>query len=439
MPMKKVFFCFLLLLPVVSQAQYITTFAGDGTSGYEGDGGQSTSAKISYPRGVAVDNSGNVYIACWDNHVRKINASGIISTFAGNGVSGNGGDGGPATAAQLNSPTTIAFDGAGNVYIADGANNKIRKVNTSGIISTFAGTGTIGSAGDGGPATSAQINYTAGITFDGSGNAYIADYWNCKIRKITPAGIISTFAGTGSAGYSGDGGAATAAKLYYPARVAVDGVGNVYIADYGNNRIRRVNSSGVISLVAGSGSAGFSGDGGPASAAKLSGPVGINVDGSGNLYIADWGNSCIRKVNSTGVITTIAGTGVAGFNGDCIPANSAELNQSIGIALDESGHIYISNYGDHRVRVISTTCNLAINNIINNDELVNIYPNPTTTSITISAPTKITQLTIANLLGQTVYTHAYNTEKVEVNVSSLPAGLYFIKINNTEVRKFVKQ
>ncbi len=432
----------LLLLPAFSKAQMITTFAGNGTSGYTGEGGSATAAEIANPRGIAIANNGNVYIACWGagSHVLKVNSFGIISTFAGNGTSGYSGDDVAATATQLNSPTTVAFDRTGNIYIADAANNRIRKVDTFGIISTFAGNGISGNGGDGGPATDAQLNYPAGIAFDAAGNSYIADYYNNKIRKINSSGIISTFAGTGTMGYSGDGSAASSAKLNTPARVVVDVNGVVYIDDYGNNRIRKVNSVGVISLVAGNGASASSGDGNQATAASLTGPVGLFVDAGNTIYIADWGGNRIRRIDASGIINTIAGTGIAGYNGDCIVATTAELNSPIGIALDASNHIFISDYGDNRVRVLSSTCTLGISSIVPpTKELIEVYPNPTSSELTIACSEKITKITITNLLGQTVFTHEYNTEKAEVNVANYPAGIYFVKINGTEVRKFVKQ
>jgi sugar lactone lactonase YvrE len=431
----------LLVLPIMSEAQMITTFAGNGTWGYSGIGGPATAAELAEPRGVAVDNSGNVYIACWGagSHVLKVNASGIISVFAGNGTTGYSGDGGPATAAELYYPTTVGFDGLGNVYIGDATSKRIRKVTPLGIITTFAGNGTYGNTGDGGPATAAELGYPAGISFDASGNAYIADQDNNNVRKVNSSGIISTFAGNGTAGYSGDGGPATAAMLYGPVRVIVSGSGDIYIDDYSNSRIRKVNSSGVISLIAGNGTTVFGGDGGQATAAELAGPVGIASDIYGNIFIADMGNNRIRMVNSLGVIKTIAGTGVAGYNGDCIQATFAELNAPIGVAVDGSGHIFFSEDGGNRIRILSASCDLAINNVPYNSEPITIFPNPTTASLTISSPDQITTVSITSLIGQTVYNHEYNSIEVHVDVADLPKGIYFVKVNGSGVRKFVKQ
>ena len=250
-----------------------------------------------------------------------------ITTIAGTPPRAPDGDGGPAIEANLNWPGGVAVDGAGNVYIADRGNDRIRRVDGAGIITTIAGTGESGSSADGGPAIEANLNWPAGVAVDGAGNVYIADRGNDRIRRVDGAGVITTIAGTGVRGFSGDGGPAVEAKLDGPSGIAVDGAGNVYIADRGNDRIRRVDGAGVITTIAGTGVRGFSGDGGPAVEAKLDGPSGIAVDGAGNVYIADYNNHRVRRVDGAGIITTIAGTGVRGFSGDGGPAVEAELGQ----------------------------------------------------------------------------------------------------------------
>ena len=220
----------------------------------------------------------------------------IITTIAGTGSTGSSGDRGAASSALLNNPVGVSVDISGNVYIADSLNHKIRMVTSAGIITTFAGTGIQGSNGDGGAATSAQLNYPVWVTVGISGNVYIADYFNNKIRMVTSTGIITTIAGTGVEGSSGDGGAATSAQLYYPRGVSVDISGNVYIADFGNHKIRMVTSTGIITTIAGTGVGGSSGDGGAATSAQLYYPEGVSVDISGNVYIADTYNSKIRVV-----------------------------------------------------------------------------------------------------------------------------------------------
>jgi sugar lactone lactonase YvrE len=343
----------------ISIAGIITTIAGNdtGTVKILGDGGLAINATI-MPQGVAVDGSGNIYIADFGNsRIRKVNPSGIISTIAGNGVTGYGGDGGEATDAALNQPVSVAIDGSGNVYIADYRNSRIRKVNTSGIISTIAGGGTNSLAG-GGAATEVALYSPCGVAVDGAGNVYIAEEFSNSIYKVNSLGIISTFAGNGFGtitggvnigGYSGDGGAATAAELNQPQSIAIDGSGNVYIADYGNSRIRKVNPSGIISTFAGNGTLGYSGDGGAATAAELSLPICITTDSKGNVYIED--SSRIRKVNPSGIISTIAGNGTMGYSGDGGAATAAELSPSPGLAVDGSGNVYIDN--DVEVRKVS--------------------------------------------------------------------------------------
>ena len=293
------------------------------------------------PYGVAVDGAGNLYIADWgNNRIRKVDSTGAISTFAGTGTSGFGGDGGAATAAQLYGPAGVAVDGAGNLYIADERNDRIRKVDSTGTINTVAGTGAIGFSGDGG---AAQLYGPTDLVVDGAGNLHIADWGNHRIRKVDSTGTISTVAGTGVAGFGGDGGAATAAQLDNPIDMALDGAGNLYIADRDNHRIRKVDSTGTISTVAGTGVAGFGGDGGAAAAAQLSNPTDLVVDGAGNLYIADWGNHRIRKVDSTGTISAFAGTGTRGFSGDGWDggaATAAQLNFPRSVALDGVGNLW---------------------------------------------------------------------------------------------------
>jgi len=358
----------LMTLAAVSTAQTpgeIVTVAGNGTPGYSGDDGPATSAELSDPSGVAVDHSGNVYIADYANDcVRKVTAStGTITTAAGVCTQGgDSGDGGPATSANLSGPVYIALDGAGNLYIADAFNARIRKVTAStGMITTVAGDGTQGFSGDGGLAIYAQLNEPWGIAVDTSGNIYIADQNNNRIRKVTAStGVISTIAGTGTASYTGDGGPATSADLDYPAGIAVDASGDVYMLVNGGTIIRKViASTGIIEFYAGTGTYGFSGDQGLAASAQFEADD-LAVDGAGNLYIADTGNSRIRRVDAaTHVITTVAGdgfinsnTGSGGFSGDGGPATSAALNAPQGVVISNSGDMFISDWNNSRVREV---------------------------------------------------------------------------------------
>ncbi len=316
----------------------ISTVAGKEISAFGGDGGPATSASLSSPLKVAVDSSGNLFIADSSSHViRKVDTSGNISTVAGTTAPTFGGDGGPATSAHLNFPSDVAVDFSGNLFIADRNNHRVRKVDTSGNISTVAGTGNSGFSGDGGPATSAQLQAPRGIVADSSGNLFIADSGNSRIRKVDTSGNVSTVAGTGTSD---------------PRGVAVDSSGNLFIADSGNSRIRKVDTSGNVSTVAGTATGGFSGDGGPATNAQLGGPWGVVVDSSGNLFIADTFNERIRKVDTSGNISTVAGTGTHEYGGDGGPATSAQLSFPSGVAVDSSGNLFIADSSNHRIRKV---------------------------------------------------------------------------------------
>ena len=382
----------------VDSSGTITTFAGTGVGSFGGDGGSATSSMLSAPYDVAVDGSGNVYIAdTWNHRIRKVDSSGIITTIAGNGTRGFGGDGGSATSSMLNLPNGVAVDGSGNVYIADYHNHRVRKVDTSGIITTILGIPAIyqpsrvavdgagnvyvaesrgvrkmdattndvstfavnasrfGFGPDGVPAISSQLAWPMGVAVDGSDNVYIAEFRAHRVRRVDSSGIITTFAGTGTRGFGGDGGAATSALLYQPDDVAVDAFGNVYIADRLNHRVRKVNSSGIITTFAGTGAGGFGGDGGAATSSMLRAPASVAADGSGNVYIADLWNHRVRKVDSSGIITTFAGTGTSGFGGDGGAATSSMLNLPNGVAVDGSGNVYISDHSNHRVRKVDSS------------------------------------------------------------------------------------
>ena len=383
----------------------ITTAIGDGNQGFAGDGGPPNKVEMNVPTGVAVDSlrqhplcrfaqqphpqargrqrhhhrrqrraqplgrrrrghqraaqyaagrgrgcRGQLYIADTANNVvRRVDSNGVISNFAGTGTAGSSGDGSAATGAQLNGPQGLAVDSAGNLYIADTQNNRVRKV-SGGTISTVAGSGTAGFAGDGAAAASAQLNLPFGVAVDTAGNLYIAEFGNNRVRKVTAGGTISTLAGNGVSGYSGDGGQATGAMLNGPQGVAVDTAGNVYIADTGNNRVRKVAPNGTITTVAGNGIAGFS-DGGSAVNAQVGNPVAVAVDSAGNLYIAD-GSARVRKVFASGLITTIAGNGTNGYTGDGGIATSARLNGPSALAVDSAGNVWVADTLNNAVRLL---------------------------------------------------------------------------------------
>jgi uncharacterized protein (TIGR03437 family) len=319
----------------------ISTVAGNGTNGFSGDGSTAINAEMNSPTGLALDSAGNLYIADSLNcRIRKVTSGGNISTIVGNGTLSYSGDGGLASQAQLNAPQGVAADAAGNLYVADTLNNVVRKVSPNGTIANFAGNGGVGSSGDGSAATSAQLHGPQGLAVDASGNVFIADTLNAKVRKVSASGIISTVAGSGTPGYGGDGGAAASAQLNLPIGVAVDSSGNLYIADFGNSRVREVSASGAITTVAGSGSNGYSGDGGQAVKAQLNGPQGVAVDAAGDLFIADTENNLIREVTPGGVISTVAGNGVSGYSGDGGLATSAQVGNPVSVTVDAAGNIY---------------------------------------------------------------------------------------------------
>jgi uncharacterized protein (TIGR03437 family) len=400
----------------VDAAGNITRIAGNGQSGYSGDGGVATAAQLEYPDGIAVDAAGNVYVADLAAHVVRIIApNGTISTYAGQGTAGYAGDGGAAIEAQLNAPMGLALDSAGNLYIADSGNHAVRKVSKSGAIGTVAGIGSPGYSGDGGAATAAALDQPEGVAVDASGLLYIADTFNNRVRAVAPGGIVQTVAGTGISSFSGDGGAAATAALFLPTDVATDSGGNLYIADYGNSRIRQVaqgkiqtvvgsgetsvifnlapattirlngptglaldssgdifiaeggigtgsglgvgdykiwkiNGVGIVSTAAGNGIENYSGDGGAATVAQINTPSNMVLDGVGNLYIADSANNRVRRISPAGIIVTVAGSGVAGYSGDGGPATGAMLNSPEGLAADADGNVYIADTKNNRIR-----------------------------------------------------------------------------------------
>ena len=351
-----------------AQIGVIKTYAGNDSGSYPGNGGPATSAIITNPFGVAVDASGNLYIAASGNSViRQVNAgTGIITTVAGGGT---GGDGGLATAAQLSNPCDVKLDSAGNMYLSEtcvvseqgsgggggGSGTagiaRIRRVDAiTGIITTIAGTASSGFAGDGGPANSALLNLPTGLGIDSAGDIFIADSGNNRIRRIDAiSGVITTVAGNGAAVFAGDGGPATSASLNEPTGVAVDADGNLYIADTGNSRIRRVDAiSGNVTTVAGTGATGFNGDGIAATTATLSTPANVILNTSGNLVFTDLGNFRVRMIDNSGLIWTIAGDGVRSSSGDNGQASLASLNGPVGVAVSPSGPLFISElFGDH--------------------------------------------------------------------------------------------
>jgi len=424
-----------LLFSSSLRAQFISTFAGNGSAGYSGDGSPCTEAQLSSCSAVAFDGAGNVYIADMGNNVvRKVSTSGIISTLAGTGVAGYGGDGSLAVSAKLNAPSGVAVDVAGNVYISDNGNNVIRKVQTNGIISTYAGKGSAGFSGDGGAATAARLSSPQGIAVDGSGNLYIADGGNNAVREVYASGVITTLAGGGAAGYSGDGSYANFASLSSPSAVAVDPRGQVYIADNINQVVRLIDTSYVMHTFAGTGYPGSYGNGGPATAAELFFPTGVSVYGFGDVYIADQGNNVVRHVNSAGIISTFAGNGSSGYFGDGGYATSAELRTPRSVAADGDNRVFIADQSNNVIRIVSAQ--VKVNTVTAAAPACRVYPNPAmgTCSLDIPARPEACTVTFMDLLGRTVSETNLDAATQTTTLRFTPAtpGTYLIKVDAKE-------
>ena len=440
------------LLNTTPNSPIITTIAGNGVAGFAGDGGLATAAELNTPDDVQLDAAGNIYIAdALNNRIREVNATtSIITTFAGGGT---GGPGGPATSAGLGNPNRMTFDKAGNLFICDNDANEVVKVAAStGTISVVAGSPGGGYSGDGGPATAALLFGPTGVAVDPAGNIYIADIFNFRIRRVDAAtGIISTIAGNGTAGFNGDGGPASAAEINYPTDVALDASGNIYIADLGNNRIRRIDGvTGIISTVAGNGTGGYAGDGGPATSAELNQPTSVFIDPNGNMIVADEANSVIRKIGTDGTITTIAGNGTSGYSGDGGPALAAEITLPFGAVTDPAGNLYIVDRSN-RIREVGSALPASGSGITAGDQwnaralsaqpltdsgIIQIFPNPTHTFLNIElpgtgpdagSPIRINLYDMAGRLIQSVLPTTGNTTQ-QLNVQGLAAGTYVIQI-----------
>lgn len=433
--------CYLTCFPLTVRSQTISTIAGTGTIGYSGDGASAIGCQFNHPVDLAIGRSGRIYTVDAGNYrVRVISSTGLISTVAGNGVSGFSGDGGPATAAEI-TPSGIAVDDSENIYIAESSNHRIRKVNSAGVITTVAGNGTLGLTGDGGAATAAAIGAPTDVTVDHSGNLYFIQYAENKIRKISSSGIIITIAGTGATGYSGDGGPATAATFHYPSSILTDRFDNLYIGDQLNNVIRKITvGSNNISTIAGDGTSGYFGDHGPATMAKLNNPWSMAVDDSGNVFIADSYNHVIRKVfaDLPNTIVTLAGNGFVGNTGDGGPATDAELNFPAGIAVDQSGNIYVSDQQNNNIRELVLVPN-KIENLPYEEDIIRIWPNPAADGIVIESKETIDDVAILSIPGQTILQDHIKERRAVIDISQLTSGLYFLRINDTYTKYFVKR
>jgi|GEM_PF-467952 len=371
--MRKWLLLLFIFTSVVSRAQTISTFAGNGTTLHTGDGGAAIAAGIDYPYGGAFDSHGNYYFGTLsDDYIRKVTPCGIISTVAGIGTEGYNGDSILATSAELDWPTGIAFDNLDNLYFADALNNRVRKIDViTGLIYTVAGNGIPGYSGDDSAATNAMLYQPNNLCFDKQGNLYIVDNGNYRIRKVNIAtGVITTFAGIGVGGYTGDGGHADSAEIEDMYGICIDTTGNIYFEQQGlDARVREIDTGGIITTIAGNGSAITSGDGGPAIDAGLD-PFGLVVDKFGNIYVSGFIYNNVRKIDAAGIITTVAGTGIGGFSGDGGPAIDAELYGPYGVAVDLQGNLYIADDGNRRIRKVTFSTSSSVDVIASTGDTV---------------------------------------------------------------------
>jgi sugar lactone lactonase YvrE len=413
--MKKYLLVFIISIEfTASRAQVINSVAGNGTSGYTGDGGSATSAELNNPITAISDTSGNIYISdCYNFSIRKVDLNGNISAFAGTGVQGYSGDGGAATSAQLNFLGGLAIDDSGNVYVADASNSVVRKINRSGIITTIAGNGTSGYSGDGGPAISAQLGVPSGIALDHDGCVFIVDMQFGCLRKVDGAGIISTII--------------PVSQLLSPTSVVLDSKSNLFICNTAAQQIIKSDTIGNYIVYAGTGAIGFAGDGGPATSAKFnfpnySGPgpiISIGLDKNDRLYIPDCFNNRVRRIDTSGIIHTIAGTGVSGFSGDGGIPTSAKLSAPAGVSVDAIGNIFIADWGNQRIREIRVPN--GVSEIIKRD--ITIYPNPSGGIFTVES----NQSGIIEITGEEgllLERHIITPYSNEIHLKLLEAGIY---------------
>ena len=430
----------LMLLPVIGNGQIITTVAGNGIAG-DVDNCQATAAELNSPADVAIDDSGNIFIADQSNNkIKKVNKSGVITTIAGTGSSGYNGDNIMATSANLYLPIGLALDDSGNIYFTEDGNNRIRKVNPSGIITSIAGDGTGAYNGDNIPSTAAEINSPYGICLDKYGNIFFNDGGNNRIRKINTLGIISTIGGNGIRGYNGDNIAATTAEFKDLGYIRIDTSGNIFVGDHSNYRIRKINTNGIVSTFAGSGILGNNGDGLQATAAELNSPNGVALDNNGNVYIVDDYAQVIRVVNNIGIISTVAGTGTLGYNGDERTAITAQLNNPNSVVTDRLGNVYIADANNQRVRVVTFHA-VAVNEINKAANNLQLYPNPAQNELILKSGGDIKSVQVINMLGmvQAFPVPVLNQKEVVLSVGTLPPGMYYVKVNESQMGKFVKE
>jgi sugar lactone lactonase YvrE len=429
--MKRILFIFYLL-PLFIQAQVIVTVAGTGTAGYSGDGGAATAAALDGPRSVALDDSGNLYICDVANRrIRKVSPGygGTIKTIAGTGIAGYSGDGDLGVSAKIWGSSNIAVDHKGNVYISDG--HRVRKITPTDTITTIAGTGVAGYNGDGIQATAAQLNTPYGIAVDDTGNIIIGDAFNYRIRKIDTSGVITTIAGTGISGFSPDGERADTSEIHSCISLKIGKEGYIYFTD--STLVRRIGTAGLMTTVAGNGMLGYSGDGGPATAASAD-PTAIEIDTSGNMFIAEESNHRIRRVNTFGIIQSVAGSGMGGFGGDGGNPLVAKFAFPEGIAINSMGDLYIGDVANNRVRMVTTQLD-GIGLSPKSDPLgITIFPNPTkgdfSLHVNASTVSGNMQVVISDVNGKEVDRLTVPTNK-QIKVTSCYApGMYTVSASS---------
>ena len=439
--MKKI--CLLIILLVCCaycDGQVITTFAGNGTPANTGDNGPATAASINYPIGGAFDKFGNFYFATGTigNSIRKIDRDCIITTVAGIGTAGYNGDNIAATTAELKNPQAVAVDSFGNVYIAEEWANRVRKIDvTTGLISTVAGNGVGSYNGDNIPATDAEIFGPVSVCIDKISNLYIGEFGGSRVRKISTSGMISTYAGNGICGFGANNVPATTAQICVWG-ICLDNENNLYIAD-DVRRVYKVNVAGIITFYAGNGTDGFSGDGGPATAAETE-PYMITIDKYDNLFIAEYEQSRIRMVSSNGIISTIVGNGIANYSGDNGPASAAEINFPAGVALDSCDNLYISDSRTWRFRKVTySKCDyLTVPDVGVSHEL-SIYPNPTNDLLQIDNIATPTYYSLLSIVGATLQHGVLKEGNNSMSLNALPTGMYLLELIDEEGNKTVKK
>ncbi len=434
MPVKFLAAVFLFVFcQVAVVGQVIVTVAGTGMGGYSGDGGPATNARMKQPVSLAFDKEGNFYFSDDGvSRIRKVSSSGTITTVAGDGSSGFCCDGFPATLAQIDAGGGIAVDKWNNIYYADGGNHRVRKITPDGIIRTIAGTGVAGYNGDGMPATDAQLNVPEGIAVDDTGNVYIGDRLNYRIRKINTSGIITTLAGTGIASFTPDGARADTSAINGVSCLIVDNLGNVFLPD--SYRIRKIGSgTGILTTVAGNGISGYSGDGGPATLVSIS-TIKFTVDSVGNLYLSDGAPERIRKVSTAGIITTVAGTGGAGLENDGAPVLLARLHTPCGIAFSPAGELHFADKSSARIRKITPTWDAASDMRVSESEL-ELFPNPALGNVMVVVKGVVAEVPviITDAKGSVVSEQQVRgNTRTRIDLSNCPAGIYTVRAITAE-------